>query len=55
MNKIEHIKVKARISLIKYMVWYSTAEKVNLDRYTTPKRFFEESNRKFFELFPQYK
>ena len=51
----EHIKVKNRISLDKYLIWYSTAEKLGLPKNSTPKDFFEISNNRFFELYPEYK
>lgn len=51
----EHIKVKDSISLDKYLIWYSTAERLGIEQITTPKKFFEKSNSKFFELYPQYK
>lgn len=43
----QHIKVKGQIPLDKYLIWYSTADKVGLPEKTTPKEFFEVSNRKF--------
>lgn len=51
----EHIKVKNCIPLDKYLIWYSTTEKIDISKNTTPKEFFEMSNDKFFELYPQYK
>lgn len=51
----EHIKVKNLISLDKYLIWYSTAEKLGLSEQSTPKEFFEISNNRFFELYPEYK
>ncbi len=51
----EHIKVKNCIPLDKYLIWYSTTEKIGLSKNSTPKEFFEMSNNKFFELYPQYK
>ena len=50
----EHIKVKDSISLDKYLIWYSTADRLGIEQITTPKNFFEKSNSKFFELYPQY-
>lgn len=43
----QHIKVKGQIPLDKYLIWYSTADKVGLPEKTTPKEFFEASNREF--------
>lgn len=51
----EHIKIKNCIPLDKYLIWYSTTEKLGLSKNSTPKEFFEMSNNKFFELYPQYK
>lgn len=51
----EHIKVKNCIPLDKYLIWYSTTEKLELPQNSTPKEFFEISNNRFFELYPQYK
>lgn len=50
----EHIKVKDRISLEKYMIWYATTERIGVAAETTPKVFFEKSNNLFFKLFPEY-
>lgn len=50
----EHTKVREKISLDKYMIWYSTPERVGIGKKTTPKEFFEESNKVFKELFPEY-
>ena len=50
-----HIKVRDSIPFDKYLIWYSTAENLGLGKTSTPKEFFEESNNKFFELYPQYK
>lgn len=47
----EHIKVKNCIPLDKYLIWYSTAEKLGIKKETTPKEFFELSNKKFSELY----
>ena len=47
----EHIKVKSCIPLDKYLIWYSTAEKLGIQKETTPKEFFELSNKKFSELY----
>lgn len=49
-----HIKVENRLKLDKYLIWYSTAEKIDIDEYTTPHHFWKKSNDKFMELFPQY-
>lgn len=43
----QHIKVKDKIPLDKYMIWYSTAEKIGLPERTTPLNFFELSNKEF--------
>lgn len=43
----QHTKVKGQIPLDQYFIWYSTADKVGLSEKTTPKEFFEVSNRKF--------
>lgn len=51
----EHIKVKDYLPLDKYLIWYSTTEKLSLSKNSTPKEFFEKSNEKFFKLYPQYK
>lgn len=50
-----HIKVKSRISLEKYLLWYSTTKKLGIDKETTPKVFFEKSNEMFLQLFQQHK
>ena len=50
-----HIKVRDSIPFDKYLIWYSTAENLGLGKTSTPKEFFERSNEKFFELYPQYK
>lgn len=47
----EHIKVKNCIPLDKYLIWYSTAEKLGIDEISTPKEFFELSNKAFSELY----
>ncbi|MDE6385660.1 MAG: hypothetical protein K2L36_05880 [Eubacterium sp.] len=47
----EHIKVKDFIPLDKYLIWYSTAEKLGIKKEWTPKEFFELSNKKFSELY----
>lgn len=47
----EHIKVKNCIPLDKYLIWYSTAERLGIKKETTPKAFFELSNKKFSELY----
>ena len=46
----QHIKVKGQIPLDKYLIWYSTAEKVGLPAKTTPQEFFELSNSKFISI-----
>ncbi len=51
----EHLKVKDFISLDKYLIWYSKPERLNIRAITTPKKFFELSNDRFFELYPNYK
>ncbi len=43
----QHIKVKNEIPLDKYLIWYSTAERIGLPVETTPNRFFELSNKEF--------
>lgn len=50
----QHIKVKNEISLDKYLIWYSTAERIGLPSGTTPNRFFEQTNRKFGEIYAKY-
>lgn len=45
----QHIKVRNEIPLDKYLIWYSTAEKIGLPAQTTPSEFFEKSNKKFYE------
>lgn len=50
----EHIKVKNRIPLEKYMIWYATAEKIGMDSQTTPRQFWEKSNEVFRKKFPEY-
>lgn len=47
----QHIKVKDKIPLDKYMIWYSTAEKIGLPTITTLSDFFELSNKEFFKKF----
>lgn len=44
-----HIKVRDYIDLEKYLVWYSTPQVLEIDKHTTPKEFFELSNKKFLE------
>lgn len=51
----EHIKVKGTVPLEKYLIWYSSAQKLGIGNTLTPKAFFEASNKKFYELYPQYK
>lgn len=51
----EHIKVKDRIPFDKYLIWYLTAERLGIDKTSTPKEFYELSNNRFFELYPEYK
>lgn len=51
----EHIKVKNSIFLDKYLIWYETAERVGTEKITTPKMFFENSNKAFLNLFSEYK
>ena len=50
----EHIKVKNCIPLDKYLIWYSTAKRLGIDETSTPKDFFEKSNKRFFELYQEY-
>ena len=45
-----HIKVKNCIDLEKYLIWYSTPEILGIDELTTPKVFFELSNKRFNEI-----
>lgn len=45
-----HIKVRDYIDLEKYLIWYSTPEKLGIEEHTTPKVFFELSNKKFNEV-----
>ncbi|MDY6017995.1 MAG: hypothetical protein SPI97_10315, partial [Oscillospiraceae bacterium] len=47
----QHIKVKNEIPLGKYLIWYSTAERISLSSETTPSEFFEQSNKAFYEIF----
>lgn len=47
----EHIKVKNCIPLENYLIWYSTAEKLGIDKASSPKEFFELSNKRFSELY----
>lgn len=51
----EHLKVKDCIPLDRYLIWYSTPERLNISAVTTPKKFFELSNNRFFELYTNYK
>lgn len=50
-----HIKVRDSIPFDKYLIWHSTAENLGLGKTSTPKEFFERSNNRFLELYPQYK
>lgn len=50
----QHIKVRNEIQLDKYLIWYSTAERIGLPFETTPKEFFEQSNRKFGEIYAKF-
>lgn len=50
----EHIKVRDCIPLDKYLIWYSTTEKLGIRKVSTPEEFFRLSNDKFFELYPEY-
>lgn len=43
-----HIKVRDYIDLEKYLIWYSTPEILGIDEHTTPKIFFELSNKKLY-------
>lgn len=45
-----HIKVRDYIDLEKYLIWYSTPEILGVEEHTTPKVFFELSNKKFNEI-----
>lgn len=45
----QHIKVKSKIPLKKYLIWYTSAEKSGLPDVTTPAQFFEASNKVFKE------
>lgn len=45
-----HIKVRDYIDLEQYLIWYSTPETLGIDEHTTPKIFFELSNKKFNEI-----
>lgn len=47
----QHIKVKNEISLEKYLIWYSTAERIGLPVETTPNKFFELSNKEFYKRY----
>lgn len=49
----QHIKVKNEIPLDKYLIWYSTAQKIGLPVKTTPAEFFELSNREFYNKFKE--
>lgn len=42
-----HIKVRDYIDLEKYLIWYSTPEILGIEKHTTPKEFFELSNKRF--------
>ena len=50
----EHLKVRHSIPIDKYMIWYSMPQIISLEELTTPKEFFEKSNKTFFHLYPQY-
>ena len=45
-----HIKVRDRIDLDKYLIWYSTPDILGICERTSPKEFFELSNKKFDEI-----
>lgn len=45
---------KNEILLDKYLIWYSMVERIGLPSGTTPNRFFEQSNRKFGEIYAKY-
>lgn len=49
----QHLKVKKEIPLDKYLIWYSTAERINLPPETTPLEFFEMSNKEFYKKFTE--
>lgn len=44
----QHIKVKNQIPLDRYLIWYSTPERLGLDCETTPSQFFSLSNKEFY-------
>ena len=41
---------RVRDDLEKYLIWYSTPEILGVEEHTTPKVFFELSNKKFNEI-----
>lgn len=45
-----HIKVRDCIDLDKYLIWYSTPEILGIYECTSPKEFFELSNKTFDEI-----
>lgn len=45
-----HIKVRDSIDLEKYLIWYSTPQLLEIDEHTTPKKFFELSNKRFAQI-----
>ena len=49
----QHLKVKNEIPLDKYLIWYSTAERINLPPETTPSEFFQLSNKEFYKKFTE--
>lgn len=48
-----HIKVRNFIDLEKYLIWYSSPERLDIDEHTTPKEFFELSNERFITEYNQ--
>lgn len=50
----QHIKVTKEIQLDKYLICYLTADSIGLPTETTPKEVFEQTNRKFGEIYAKY-
>ncbi len=48
-----HIKVRDYIDLEKYLIWYSTPKILGIDEQTTPKEFFELSNKRFMKMYKE--
>lgn len=46
----QHIKVRNKIPLDKYLIWYANAEKIGMSVETTPDEFFKASNKQFYEF-----